>query len=80
VSRDASGPDDRIEGQYLLLERITALVLLLVMVSLGWIVAAANFPSCAEWATPEWQVGIVLVLLTAALLLVSVLALLHTRG
>jgi hypothetical protein len=63
-----------------LLERITALILLLVMGSLGWIVAAANFPSCAAWATLEWQVVIVLILLVAALLLVSVLALLHTRG
>ena len=65
-------------GYFRLLERITAAVLLLVVASLGWILAAAYQPDLANWAE-EAQVIIVLVLLTAALVLVSIVALLHTR-
>jgi hypothetical protein len=62
-----------------LLERITAVVLLLVLGSLGWIIAAAYWPEVAGALGTDVQVGVVLVLLSAALALVSVLALLRTR-
>ncbi len=63
----------------LLLERITAIVLFLVLVALGWMIVAANLPTWGNLLPIEVEVIAVLVLLTAALLLVSVVALLHTR-
>jgi membrane protein YdbS with pleckstrin-like domain len=60
------------------LEQITAVVLVLVLAALVWIVAAAAEPGWAEWATTDLQAILVVVLLTAALGLVSALALLHT--
>ncbi len=65
--------------RYPLLERLTAAVLALVLLALGWMAVAA---CCPEW---DWhlsldvQVGLVLALLTAALVLVSAVALLHTH-
>jgi hypothetical protein len=70
---------DKTRNALALLERITAVVLILVIASLGWMIAAAYLPDVAAWATIELQVAIVLALLGAALILVSVLALLHTR-
>jgi hypothetical protein len=66
--------------RYPVLERATALVLLLVLLALAWMALAACFP---EWDGPlalDVQVGLVLALLTAALVLVSIVALLHTRS
>jgi hypothetical protein len=68
-------PDPR----YPWLERLTAAVLLLVVLALGWIILAAYQPGWARWAAVEVEVALVLGLLTAALVLVSVVALLHTR-
>lgn len=62
-----------------ILERITAAVLLLVLGALGWMVLASYWPSAAEWGTMQLQVVTVISLLTLALVLVSVVALLHTR-
>jgi hypothetical protein len=62
-----------------LLEPITAVVLVLVIAALGWMVAAAYQPEWGQWAGVEVQVAVILILLTAALVLVSVVALLHTR-
>jgi hypothetical protein len=64
---------------FLLLERVTAGVLLLVIASLGWVLLAAEFPEWAEGPAGVVQVACILSLLTAALLLVSVVALMHTR-
>jgi hypothetical protein len=61
-----------------LLERVTAAVLLLVVAALGWILLAAYQADGTE-AVSEALVVAVLVLLTSALILVSVVALLHTR-
>jgi hypothetical protein len=61
------------------LERMTAVVLLLVLLALGWMVLAAHLPERAHWATAELEVATVLVLLALALALVSLVALLHTR-
>jgi hypothetical protein len=54
-------------------------VLLLVLLALGWMVLAAWQPAWAEWAGLEVQVWLILALLTLALVLVSIVALLHTR-
>jgi hypothetical protein len=64
---------------YATLEWITGVVLVLVLAMLAWMVGAAYAPAWLEWATVEVEIVAVLVLLTAALVLVSVLALLHTR-
>jgi len=68
------------DREYPWLERGTAGVLLLVLAALGWMVLAALRPEWGQWVALEVQVGIVLALLAAALLLVSVTALLHTRS
>jgi hypothetical protein len=60
------------------LERITAFVLLLVLLALGWMVLAAWRPEWGDWVALEVQVWLAVGLLTAALLLVSLVALLHT--
>jgi hypothetical protein len=65
---------------YPLLERLTTLMLLLVVILLGWILAAAYLPEVVRVAPPEVEVILVLGVLLAALLLVSVVALLHTRS
>jgi uncharacterized membrane protein YcjF (UPF0283 family) len=67
------------QPRFPLLERITAAVLLLVLAALGWVLVAAYQPDWIGWATAEVQVIVILALLTAALVLVSVVALLHTR-
>jgi hypothetical protein len=70
-----SGP----QPQYPWLERLTAAVLLLVVLALGWIILVAYQPTWARLAAVEAELLVVLGLLTAGLVLVSVVALLHTR-
>jgi len=62
-----------------LIEAFTTLSLLAVVATMGWIVAASFAPETVRWATTQIEVILTLVLLAAALLLVSVVALLHTR-
>jgi hypothetical protein len=62
-----------------LLEYMTAAVLVLVLLALGWMVVAAWFPDWDWRLSLDVQVGLVLALLTSALVLVSAVALLHTR-
>ncbi len=61
------------------LERMTALVLLLVLAAVAWMVCVANGVEWLRLASEEMEAVLVLGLLTAALVLVSVVALLHTR-
>jgi hypothetical protein len=61
------------------LERITAAVLLAVVAALAWIVLAAYQPEWLRLPSLELEVVLVLGLLGASLILVSVVALLHTR-
>jgi hypothetical protein len=61
------------------LETLAAIVLLLVLAALAWMVLAAYWPAAFSVAPVETEVIAMLVLLTAALLLVSVVALVHTR-
>jgi hypothetical protein len=62
-----------------LLERITAAVLIAVVVAVGWMVLVAHEPLQLRLAYVELEVLIVLILLAVSLLLVSIVALLHTR-
>ena len=63
-----------------LLELVASGVLLLVILSLGWIMLAAYQPDWLRLPSLELEVLLVLGLLTAALVLVSVVALRQTRG
>jgi hypothetical protein len=80
VSREEQQPQGKGPGWFVWLEHVTAAVLLAVVLALGWILLAAYSADWAAVVSLESGVGIVLALLTAALLLVSVVALLHTRG
>ncbi len=70
---DASRPAFRI------LEYVTAGVLLLVLGGLGCMTAVAYWPVAGDTVIPDLHVIGAIVLLLAALVLVSVVALLHTR-
>ncbi len=62
------------------LERLTAAVLVTVLLCVAWMAAAASPPlGWLRLPSVEAEVLIVLGLLTLALVLVSVVALLHTR-
>lgn len=65
---------------FLVLERLTGTVLVLVLLSLGWMIGVGYLPEQASHPSTEVEVLIVLGLLVAALVLVSVVALLHTRS
>ncbi len=77
MNRDA---DPGRPSEFPVLERLTAAVLLLVLAALGWMVLAARFPAWAELLPLEAEIVLIVGLLTVALVLVSVVALLHTRG
>jgi hypothetical protein len=62
-----------------LLEALTAAVLLAVAVVLAWMVAASFVPAVAAWVSAESAAVGIILLLTAALLLVSAAALRQTR-
>jgi hypothetical protein len=61
------------------LERLTGVVLLAVLTALSWMIFVSYAPEALRLATVEAEVWLVLGLLTAALLLVSVVALWHTH-
>jgi hypothetical protein len=77
---DPAGQADPRPTDTQVLERITAAVLLIVLVAVGGMVLAAYRPEWADWLSQEVEVIAVLVLLLAALLLVSMVALRHTRS
>jgi len=62
-----------------LLEQIASGLLLLVLAVLGWMIVATYNPEWGRLASLEIEVILVVSLLLAALLLVSVVALIHTR-
>jgi hypothetical protein len=66
--------------RYPLLEGCTAVVLVLVLLSLGWMALGAWWPGWGAWVALPVQVWAVTGLLAASLVLVSVVALLHTRS
>jgi predicted membrane channel-forming protein YqfA (hemolysin III family) len=61
------------------LDAITMVVLLAVAAVLGWMIAASFAPEAVRWASTQTEVIVILILLTAALLLVSAVALWHAR-
>jgi hypothetical protein len=62
-----------------LIEGVASGVLLLVLAALAWMIVAAYVPEWGRLASLEFEVIFILALLLAALLAVSVVALLHTR-
>ena len=66
-------------GMLVALEYVTGVVLALVLAALVWVLMAAYRPAIDWGLTEKQQVLAILSLLTAALTLVSVVALLHTR-
>jgi hypothetical protein len=78
MSHDAAErPVSRVP-RYRLLEQLTATVLLAVVAGLGWIILAAYVPDWPRLAWANGEVIIFLMLLAVALVLVSIVALLHT--
>jgi hypothetical protein len=57
------------------LEPITTFVLVAVIGSLGWIIAASIARETVHWVSTEAEIIAILILLTTAIVLVSVLAL-----
>ena len=72
-------PANRPPSTYPVLERLTAGVLLVFIISLAWMITVAYIPGFCRLMTVEVEVILMLVLLVAALGLVSLVALLHTR-
>lgn len=62
------------------LEQLTGFVLGLVLVAIGWILVAASQGEARSPASEGTEVAIIIALLTVALGLVSLVALLHTRA
>lgn len=62
-----------------LLERLTGLVLILVLAAIGWMVVVTLVPTIPRVMSLEAEVIVMVALLTASLILVSVVALVHTR-
>jgi len=81
VSEIEAGRGDPEPASFLIraLERITGLVLLLVLAVVGWLTLAAYRPEWGRVGRLEAEVAAVVALLAVALALVSLLALVHTR-
>lgn len=62
-----------------ILEHVTAGILLMVVGALLWMILAAYRPTTGSIPVPDWQIIGVTILLLAALALISIVALLHTR-
>ena len=62
-----------------LLERLTGVVLILVLIAVGWILLVTLVPAVPRFVSVETEVIAMTGLLAASLILVSVVALLHTR-
>jgi len=80
MSVDDDKPESRTMSRTArLLERATAGLLLVVLAALGWMIVVSYNPEWGRLASLELEVVFVVGLLLAALVLVSVVALLHTR-
>jgi hypothetical protein len=80
MNRHDESPPARSRGLvYGLLERCAAGLLLLVLAVLGWMIAVAYIPGTVRMASVELEVIAAIGLLLAALFLVSIVALMHTR-
>jgi len=72
--------DQQTQPRWTILEWLTAAVLVAVVLALVWMIVAAYQSEWLRLPSLQAEIIIVLVLLGSALLLVSVLALLHTRN
>jgi preprotein translocase subunit SecG len=82
LSSEQPATDSRVAPPALssVLQRITAFILCAVMLSLAWILLAASEPRVLRLSSIEAEIVLVLALLLTALLLVSAVALQHTRS
>ncbi len=64
---------------YRVLEFIASGVLYMVLAAVVWMIAVSYFPESGRMASEELEVIAIITLLVAALGLVSIVALLHTR-
>jgi hypothetical protein len=82
MNNEGPAPPERrpAPGWFVGLEGLTAALLLAVLAALAWVVLAAYVPAWAAWPAQEVQVLVLAGFLLAALLLVSVVALCHTRS
>lgn len=62
-----------------ILERLTGAVLIVMLLAIGWMVLVTLVPALPRVLSVEAEVIVMTGLLTASLVLVSVVALLHTR-
>lgn len=69
----------RKNGPLSLLERLTGAVLILVLAAIAWMVLVTLVPAIPRWMTVEAEVILMVGLLVTSLILVSVVALIHTR-
>jgi hypothetical protein len=76
---EGNRPPQAASAGLLWLERVAAAVLLAVILVLGWMVLRAFQPEALGSGWIETEALLILVLLAAALILVSVVALVHTR-
>lgn len=74
---ESQGPPTASTGSFL--ERLAGTVLILVLVAIGWMVLVTLIPGLPRVENVETEVIVMVVLLLASLLLVSVVALVHTR-
>jgi hypothetical protein len=72
--------DGNTSRAYSFLERLTGAVLLAVVIAVAWMTTVAYWPDVARLASVQIEVILMLGLLTTALLLVSLVALVHTRS
>jgi ethanolamine permease len=80
AGRPADGAPPRRGLLRALPERVTGVVLLLVLAALAWVVLVVSWPETFGLASTEVEVVAVLALLATALALVSVVALMRTRS
>lgn len=74
-----SGGRDLPQRSDRLLDRLTGAILIAVAMAMAWMVVVSYWPAVARLASMQLEVILMLGLLGAALLLVSLVALLHTR-
>lgn len=70
---------DKSNTSYLWLERLTAMVLVLVILAVGWMMVADDVPDWLRLPSVEAEIVAIVALLSVALALVSGLAILHTQ-
>jgi succinate dehydrogenase/fumarate reductase cytochrome b subunit len=61
------------------LERLTGVVLVLVLLAIGWMTLVTLIPALPRVLSLEVEAAVMIGLLAASLILVSVVALVHTR-